>query len=254
MLFLTRRQEHGEMNTSMEHHQPFGGDKKVGASLSYDIEQRFVRWATPRVPKWIETYHLTLATIPISACIILFSYLARSHISWLWGASFMIFLQWVTDTLDGSIGRARGTGLIKWGYYMDHFLDYIFLCSILIGYSLLLPDAYKYLLFFLLVIFGSFIVNAYLKFAATNEFRISFFRIGPTEIRLVFIVVNTLLIVFGKTYMAWSLPYVLVFSLFGLTLVVYRTQKEIWEADMEKKRREQNPESHGEPAEERRSI
>ena len=66
----------------------------------------------------------------------------------------MITLQWLTDSLDGAIGRYRNVGLIRWGYYMDHFLDYIFLCSILIGYSLILPDNFKYLLFFLLAIFG----------------------------------------------------------------------------------------------------
>jgi len=223
----------------MQNLKPFSGDKKVGTWLLRRLEQRLVRWATKRVPKSIETYHLTLATIPISACIILFSYLAKTDIYWLWGVSLMIFLQWLTDTLDGSVGRARNTGLIKWGYYMDHFLDYVFLCSILIGYSLMLPDEFKFMQLVLLAIFGSFMVNAYLSFAVTNKFRISYLGFGPTEVRLVFILVNTFLIIFGKTYMAWSLPYVFILSLMGLCLVVYRTQKEIWALDMARKK-EQN--------------
>lgn len=215
--------------------EPFAGDKKVGRSILYFAERRFIDWAAPRVPKSIETYHLTLLTIPISLGIVGFSYLAQFEIGWFWGVSILIALQWITDSLDGSVGRLRGTGLVKWGYYMDHFLDYIFLCSILIGYALLLPGDFLYFQFFLLAIFGSFMVNSYLAFAATNRFRIEHLGIGPTEIRLVFIGVNTALIIFGKTYLGWALPAILALSVLSLIVVVYRTQKEIWRIDMEAK-------------------
>lgn len=222
------------------HSEPFAGDKKVGESVLHPVEKRFIAWAVPRVPKGIETNHLTLLTIPISLGIVGLSYLAKTDIAWLWGVSALIAFQWLTDALDGSVGRLRNTGLVRWGYYMDHFLDYVFLCSILVGYSLLLPDHYKYLQFFLLAIFGSFMVNSFLAFAATNKFRIAHLGIGPTEIRIVFIIVNTLLILLGKTYLAWSLPFILPLSLFGLCFVVYQTQKEIWEMDMLKKRGEEH--------------
>ncbi|MDD2786083.1 MAG: CDP-alcohol phosphatidyltransferase family protein [Patescibacteria group bacterium] len=217
----------------------FAGDKKVGRSILTRWETKIVGWAVPKVPLFIRTYHLTLATIPISLGIVLFSYMARFEINWLWLVSVFIFMQWVTDGLDGAVGRAREEGFIKWGYYMDHFLDYIFLCAILIGYMLLIPDRFKDVHFFVLAIFGAFMVNSYLAFAASNKFRIAYLGIGPTEIRLVFIVINTLIILFGKTYMVVALPYVLVFSFFGLCVVVYRTQKEIWEIDMAIKRKNQ---------------
>ena len=82
-------------------------------------------------------------------------------------------------------------------------------------------------------------VNAYLSFAATNKFKITYLKIGPTEIRLLFIIINTLLIFFGKTYLKWSLPYVLTFSLLSLVYVVYKTQKELWEIDMKNKNNNQ---------------
>lgn len=213
----------------------FGGDKKAGVSIFHFPEQKLKSWLVPKVPKFVETYHLTLTTVLWSLLIIFFSFLARYNISWLWLVSLMIFLQYITDLLDGAVGRARGTGLIKWGYYMDHFLDYIFLCSILIGYSLILPNRYNYMLFFILALFGAFMVNSFLSFAATNSFKISYLGIGPTEVRGVFIAVNTLLIVFGKTYLAAALPFVLVFSVFGLFVVVFRTQKHLWVIDMANK-------------------
>lgn len=218
----------------MTHHE-FGGDKKVGRSLLHRPEKRLVAAMVPHVPRWIRSHHLTLATIPISLFIILFSYLAKFHVGWLWAVSLLIALQWLTDSLDGAVGRARNEGLVRWGYYMDHFLDYIFLASILIGYMLLLPDSDRYLYFFILALLSAFMVNSYLAFAATNEFRVSYLRIGPTEVRLAFILINTLLILLKKTYIAGSLPWLLAASCVGLCVVIYRTQKHIWKIDMERR-------------------
>ncbi len=131
----------------------------------------------------LETYHLTLTTQLWCTLIIAFSFLARYRIHFLWVVSFSIFGQYITDLLDGEIGRRRNTGLIKWGYCMDHFLDYLFLCSILIGYGLMVADYNKYMLFYILALFGAFMVNSFLSFAATGQFRISYMGVGPTEIR-----------------------------------------------------------------------
>src|SRR3989339_532554 len=166
----------------MNENTPFGGDKKVGASILAKPEKAFINWAIPKIPSWTNSRMLTLMTLVWSAGIILTGYLASvESFGVLWIISVCIFLQWLTDSLDGSLGRHRNEGWVKWGYYMDHFLDYIFLCSILIAYSLILPDNFKYLLFFLLVVLGAFMVNSFLAFAATNTFRIVYLGIGPTE-------------------------------------------------------------------------
>ncbi len=214
--------------------EPFAGDKKVGLSLLGKWEQKIVIKYTPKIPRGIETHHLTLSTLVWCAIIVICGYLAQYNFAWLWGTSVAILLQYITDLFDGAVGRLRNTGLIRWGYYMDHFLDYIFLCSILIGYSFTLHDKFN-TLFFTLVVFGGYMVNSYLAFAATNRFKIEFFRIGPTEMRLAFIITNILLIVFKKTYLAWTLPTIFWLSVAGLVAVVYTTQKQIWKQDMETK-------------------
>lgn len=215
--------------------QPFGGDKKVGQSFLHKPEQAVVQALVLRMPRWIKSTHLTLASIPISISIIVCGFLGKDQIEWLWPVSVLIVLQWLTDSLDGAVGRYRKEGLIKWGYYMDHLLDFFFLAALLIGYMLILPDNSKWIHFFVLVIFGGFMVNSYLAFGATNHFRVSHLGFGPTEARLMFIVINTLIIFFGKTYMAPALPYILSLALVCLIVVVYRTQKEIWRMDMEAK-------------------
>ena len=215
----------------------FHGDKKEGRWLLADAEIRLKNRLVPLVPKWVQTYHLTLTTLLWCALIILFSFMARYRIQWLWVVSFSIFGQYITDLLDGEIGRRRNTGLIKWGYYMDHFLDYLFLCSIIIGYGLLVEDQNKYLLFYILALFGAFMVNSFLSFAATGAFRISYMGIGPTEVRLIFILINTFIILFAhRIEIVRVLPYVLTGATFALFVTVFQTQKQLWKIDMETKR------------------
>lgn len=215
--------------------EPFRGNEKVGKSFLHGPEQRFITWATPRVPLWIQTYHLTLASIPISLLIVAFSFLAANDVHWLWAVSGLIALQWLTDSLDGAVGRARNTGLVRWGYYMDHLLDYFFLASVLIGYMILLPDKSKWIFFFVFALFAGFMVNAFLSMAASNRFRISYFGAGPTEIRLVFIFVNSLLALFGKTHLAFLLPFLIGLSFLAFVVVAYLEQRALWKTDMETK-------------------
>jgi phosphatidylglycerophosphate synthase len=212
----------------------FAGDKKEGKWLLANAEGKLREWMLPMVPKWCQTYHLTMTTVLWCALIILFSFFARYDSRWLHLVSFFIFMQYITDLLDGAVGRSRNTGLIKWGYYMDHFLDYLFLFSILIGYSFLVADQYDVMLFFILALFGAFMVNSFLSFAATNEFKIAYMGIGPTEVRLIFIGANTLL-AYQTDVLTPALPWVLGLSAFGLFVTVYRTQKMLWELDMKVK-------------------
>ncbi|UCF86845.1 MAG: hypothetical protein JSV71_05000 [Nitrospiraceae bacterium] len=217
--------------------EAFTGDKKVDQSWLIRTENNVVARTIHYLPSWLETYHLTLMTIVWSMGVVISGYLARQNLSWLWLSSLMIFMQYVTDLYDGKVGKHRNTGLIKWGYFMDHFLDYIFLCSILTGYFFLIPLQYHLYLFAIMAFSGAFMVNSYLSFAATNRFKIEFLTVGPTQVRFGFIVFNTLIICFGTPLLIKSLPFFLVTSFVVLCLVVYRTQKYIWKMDMENKKK-----------------
>src|SRR5512135_1211440 len=148
----------------------FGGDKKLPMkSVLAKCERKFIDTNVMKFPKWLEGYHLTLLTIVWSLCLLIFGFFARNNIHWLWASSLMVFLQWFTDSFDGALGRTRDTGIPKWGYYMDHFLDYVFICSVLAGYSFMLDGRSKEIVLLLIPVFGCFIVSSYLAFGATNE-------------------------------------------------------------------------------------
>ena len=216
--------------------QKFGGDKKLPMrTLLAEYERRLIDKNVSKFPNWIQGYHLTLMTIPLSAGLIIFGYLARNNLSWLWLSSLMLFLQWFTDSFDGALGRFRDTGIPKWGFFMDHFLDFVFMCSIFIGYSFLADGSSRQIILLLIPVFGCFMVSSYLAFGATNEFKITFLSAGPTEIRFWFVVLNCLIIFFGTGFIEKILVYILVLSVLLLCFIVYRTQKYIWNIDMANK-------------------
>ena len=220
--------------------EKFHGDKKLPLkSPLAKAEKRFIDYCVPRFPTWIEGYHLTLTTVLWSAGLIFSGYLAKQDLGWLWFASGMLFMQWFTDSFDGALGRYRDTGIPKWGFYMDHFLDFIFMCSILIGYAVLFEGLYRNIFLVLIPIFGAFMVNSYLSFAATTEFKITFLGMGPTELRLLIIILNTMIIIFGTGFVEKALPFIPILTMIALIIVVFRTQKYIWQIDMEDKRRRQ---------------
>ena len=213
----------------------FTGDKKVPMkSLLADLEKRFIMANVGKFPKWIEGYHLTLMTIPWTIGLVLFGFLAsRGSIHWLWGSSVMLVLQWFTDSFDGALGRARDTGIPKWGFYMDHFLDYLFMSAVFIGWTFFFEGANNIYIWFMVMGMGSLMVNSFLLFGATGEFKITYLRTGPTEMRLGFIVINTVLIVFGTAFLDKLVLYIMLVFSAAVSVIIYRTQKYVWSKDME---------------------
>jgi len=218
--------------------QEFAGAHKTNTSFLAPLERRLAPILVPRVPRWVETQHLTMLTLLWSLLILLFSFLAARNLRWLWLVSLMISLQYVTDFIDGKVGKYRNTGLVRWGYYMDHLLDYFFLCSVILGYAFILPERSRFQLLLLLALFAAYDFSTFLAFSATDKLKISYLKFGPTEFRLALIVINALLINFGTKHMIGGLKWVNAGAAVGLCFMIYTTQKKIWQLDMESRRQE----------------
>jgi archaetidylinositol phosphate synthase len=215
--------------------EKFAGASKINTSFLSPLERRLAPKVIPRIPRWLETHHLTMLTLLWSLMILVFSFLAAGNIRWLWIVSVMILLQYVTDHFDGKVGKFRNTGLVRWGYYMDHLLDYFFLCSIIIGYAFILPEESRFQLLLLLALFAAYDFSTFLALSATDKLKISYLKFGPTEFRLALIIINGLLITFGTRYMISGLKWVNAGAAVGLCVLIYGTQKKIWRLDMEGK-------------------
>jgi phosphatidylglycerophosphate synthase len=230
-----RRPAVAEWSARVYGKQEFAGAGKTNTGLLVPLERRLARFVLPRIPRWLETYHLTLLTPLWAILIVVFGFLAARDLRWLWMVNLMIVFHYFTDHFDGKLGKFRDTGLRKWGFYMDHLFDYGFLCSILIGYSFLLPPEAVFSTMLVLCVFGAFMFHTFLMLAATEEFKVSFFVFGPTELRLALIIINGLLAKFGAGPLKGALPYVAGCGTVALALLAYRAQKRLWKSDMQAK-------------------
>jgi phosphatidylglycerophosphate synthase len=214
--------------------ETFGGDKKKGQSLLGPLERRFIDWGVPKVPRPILSHHLTYCTIAWSAGIVGFGWLAASNLVWLHAISVMVFAQWLTDSFDGSLGRYRKQGLVKWGFFMDHLLDLLFAGSVVIAYSFLVEAKWLELLFLLLLLVTSATMAvSFLSFAATNQFQIAYYGIGPTEVRIGYIIVNTFVWLAGTAIFSWGVPVVLAVNVVAFVILTVQTSRALWQLDYE---------------------
>ena len=218
--------------------QPFAGAGKSNSGLLVPLERKLTAFILPRIPSRVETYHLTLLTPVWSILIVVFSYLAAGNLRWLWLVNIMIVLHYFTDHLDGKLGKYRDTGLRKWGFYMDHLFDYGFLCSILVGYSFLIPQKSIFSMMLVLCVFSAFMFHTFLMLAANEEFKVSFSRFGPTELRLALIIINLFIIRFGTRGLKGSLRWVALGGVIALAVLAFLAQRKLWRIDMRQKQSE----------------
>ncbi len=203
----------------------FTGDKKHLIHFLVPYEKKLIDGLLPLVPLQLGTAQLTLMTILWSIGVIATGYLAQKNIQWLWGFSACILAQYVSDMLDGAVGRMRNTGLIKWGFYMDHFLDYVFLSSIIIGYSFLLPASYGFWTLACLACSAGFMMHVLMDFSITGNFKISCNYFGVSEARLTLVIFNTILIFAGQAILVNIFPFFVVATFAALVITVYACQK-----------------------------
>jgi archaetidylinositol phosphate synthase len=111
---------------------------------------------------------------------------------WLWVASALLVVQWIGDSLDGTLARVRQIQRPKYGYYLDHLVDAVSTAAIGIGLGL---SPYMLLSIGTLVVVAYLIlsINVYLESFTFKEFRLGYGYLGPTEIRLILIALNTAL-------------------------------------------------------------
>ncbi len=118
---------------------------------------------------------------------------------------------------------------------MDHFLDYIFLCCLVVAGYLIAPDGVQFWFVVLLVIMSAFMVNSFLSFSATNEFEIYHYGVGPTETRIVFIAINTWIVFYGTDQFYWLLPLACLVTAGGLVFNTWQIHNKLWQIDMDNK-------------------
>jgi archaetidylinositol phosphate synthase len=181
------------------------------------VEKRALQAIANRLPRWILPDDLTALGVASALGICAAYQLTNESKTWLWVASALLVVHWVGDSLDGTLARVRKIERPKYGYYLDHLVDAI--STALIGIGLGLSP---YLLLavgtLIVVAYLTLSINVYLESQAFGRFSIGYGFVGPTEVRVILIVLNTLLALGAGLDFTLVDLHMTVFDVVGLTI------------------------------------
>ncbi len=171
----------------------FQDAKREQTSVLAPLERVALRELARRMPQWVNSDHLSLLGL-VSMLLAGVCYAASGQNPlMLHLVNFFIFLNWFGDSLDGTLARYRDRQRPRYGFYVDHIIDtfgtmFLILGLTLSGYMTERVAAAVLIAFFMLAI------NSYLAAYALGVFKISQWKMGPTEMRLILIIGNLYLL------------------------------------------------------------
>ena len=161
-------------------------------------ERRLLTAFASHVPRTIRSNHLTvLGTLGAVAAGTGYA-LSTLQPAWLWLASLGLAVNWFGDSLDGTLARVRQTQRPKYGYYLDHIVDAFSTTVIGLGIGLS-PYVDVGIALGLVVAYLALSINVYLESTVFGVFRLAYGRIGPTEVRIILILLNSAALVYEAT-------------------------------------------------------
>jgi len=183
--------------------RPFADMQRVQESWTAAQEKRALLWLAARTPDRIGPDHLTMlglaAQIGAGACYALAAWNRYA----LLGVIACLGLNWLGDSLDGTLARVRQRQRPRYGFYVDHMVD-SFGALALMGGLALSGYMHPWIAVGLLIGFLMLSIQSYLATHALGEFRISFWRFGPTELRILLAVGNLALFRWPTVHLAGS--------------------------------------------------
>jgi phosphatidylglycerophosphate synthase len=212
---------------------------RIQESIVAAAEARTLRWLAQRTPRWINSDHLTLLGF-VAQCMTGVCYaLSRRHPYALLAGIGFLALNWLGDSLDGTLARIRNQQRPRYGFYVDHICD-TFGSFFLMGGLALSGYVHPAIAIGMLVGFLMLSIESYLATYTLARFQISFWKFGPTEIRLLLAAGNLALLhnpyvkLFGRQFLIFDLggaialigmAFMLVDSSIRHTVQLYREEK-----------------------------
>ncbi|MBR1539329.1 MAG: CDP-alcohol phosphatidyltransferase family protein [Bacteroidales bacterium] len=209
--------------------------ERIQTSFLNGIERKALVWLAERQARWVSSDLLTWIGTCGSVLIALGYILSNFNVHWLWLSTFGLIVNWYGDSLDGTVARVRKTQRPIYGYYIDHTVDGINETLMFVGIGLS-PFLNLYTALAMLVVYLQLTLNVSMNAHLKAEFKLTYAGLGPTEFRLIVILLNTLLIlikpwqqfeqvryVLGKTIFVHALDYPGLVILAILVLIYFIT-------------------------------
>lgn len=173
--------------------QQFQPATREQQALTAGLERRMLQWLAVRTPSFIGSDHLTLLGL-LAQCAAGLCYAASgAHRLALLGACVGIVLNWLGDSLDGTLARLRHLERPRYGFYVDHMVDVLGAVAMMAGLALsglVHPQVATAMLIAFLVLSA----ESYLATYALGRFEMAHAWLGPTEIRLLLLAGNLALL------------------------------------------------------------
>jgi phosphatidylglycerophosphate synthase len=196
--------------------------KRVNDILLGPLERPALAWLAARMPSWMTPDILTVIGVFGSLIIFLGYALTHFHRGFLWLASLGFAINWFGDSLDGTLARYRQIERPRYGFFVDHTLDavseYLIFVGLGISRYVRLEIACLALIAYLLLS-----VLSYVRTCVDGVFRISYTKIGPTEMRVIAILSNTLIFFIGNPTVQLPVGTVTVYDLIVAMVAVVLT-------------------------------
>lgn len=159
-----------------------GNTHRIQESLSSNAEKRLLIFLAERLPNTIQPDHLTALGFIAQVLTGLSYALARKDRYWLLAGIGFLGMNWLCDSLDGTLARVRKQERPRYGFYVDHMIDSLGAVFLMAGLALS-GFMHPYIAIGLLIAFLLLSIQSYLAAQTLGEFRLSFWCFGPTELR-----------------------------------------------------------------------
>lgn len=204
---------------------PFASAIRLQESFTARVERKALVWLAARVPLWINSDHLTL--VGFAAMILAGASYALTRVNpvGLILASIFLALNWFGDSLDGTLARVRNRQRPRYGFYVDHMIDTVGGLFLMGGLAISGIVDWRIALG-MFIAFLMLSVEVYLAAYTLGTFRLSFAKLGPTEIRILLALGNAALWfnpdarIFGSSYRVFDAGGIVATAGMALMLVV----------------------------------
>lgn len=191
----SREPNSGNTNSgSPNSHNPgFREAKRIQQSFLANLEKRTLIWLAAHTPAWINSDHLTvLGLVSMAGAGVAYWWSGTNRIGLLL-VILCLALNWLGDSLDGTLARFRDHSRPRYGFYVDHVVD-AFSALFLLGGLGLSGYMAPSVALGLLVGYLMLSVEIYLATYTLGDFKISYFKMGPTELRILLSIGNLALL------------------------------------------------------------
>ena len=178
------------------------------------LERPALQWLAAHSPAWVTPDVLTWTGVAASVLIFISYGLTQFNRNFLWLASFGFIMNWLGDSLDGSLARYRHIERPRYGFLVDHWVDAISAVLIFLGLGI---SPYVDLQVASLALIGYLLLSimVYLITYVTGVFQITSAKIGPTEIRALAVILNFVMFFSGNNAVM-TVPYLGAISIYTL--------------------------------------